>query len=62
MRSGRHVDVILLSNNDRLRPKLDSFMKDRRAHFRRTWGEGAAVIASICALMIALFLALEAFA
>jgi hypothetical protein len=61
MRSGRHVDVILLSNDDRLRSQLDAFMTDYRPHLRG-WGEGAAVIMGILALMVATFLALESFA
>ena len=61
MRNGQHVDIILLSSDDRLRPKLDAFMKDNKAQFRNIWAQGAAVTGGIVALMIALFLVLEAF-
>jgi hypothetical protein len=60
MRSGRHVDVILLSNDNRLRSQLDGFMSDYRPHLRG-WGEGMAVIVGIFVLMVAMFFAFEAF-
>jgi hypothetical protein len=60
MRSGRHVDIILLSHDDRLRPKLDAFMRDHKRQLRANWGEGFAVIAGLLALMLALWVILEA--
>jgi hypothetical protein len=62
MRHGQHVDIILLSSDDRLRSNLDAFMKDNKAQFRGSWAQGVAVIGGILGLMVALFVALEAFA
>jgi hypothetical protein len=62
MRDGPHVDVFLLSNDDRLQPNLDAFVTDYRPHLQRAWGEGLAVVSGILALMMAIFLALESFA
>jgi hypothetical protein len=61
MRKGRHLDIGLLTANDKLRPKLDAFMRDHRAHFRVKWGEAALVIGGIAALLIVLWLIWEAF-
>ena len=61
MRTGRHLDVGLLTSNDRLRPKLDAFMKAHKAHFRVKWSEGAAVVAAIAALIVIFWLIWEAF-
>jgi hypothetical protein len=60
MCSGPHVDVILLSNDDRLGPKLDAFIRGHRAQLRASWSEAAAVIAGILTLMIALWMIMEA--
>jgi len=62
MRTGRHLDIGLLTSNERLRPKLDAFMEEHKAHFRISFVEGAAVIAAILALLFGLWLAWEAFA
>ncbi|MFL6776251.1 MAG: hypothetical protein ACJ8FN_07620 [Sphingomicrobium sp.] len=62
LRRGRHLDVGLLTSNDRLRPKLDAFMHDHKSHFRLKWSEGVAVSAGIVTLLLFLFLAWEVFA
>ncbi|HEX6071414.1 MAG TPA: hypothetical protein VFY95_00190 [Sphingomicrobium sp.] len=62
LRTGRHLDVGLLTANDKLKPNLDAFMRDHQAHFRVKIGEGAAVIAGIAALLAILWLIWEAFA
>jgi hypothetical protein len=62
MRTGRHLDVGLLTANDSIRPKLDAFMKDHRADFRVKWWESAAVTGTIAVILIAFWLAWEAFA
>jgi hypothetical protein len=61
LRTGRHLDVGLLTSDEALRPKLDAFMEEYKAHFRVGFGEAAAVIAGIVALMIVLWLAWEYF-
>ena len=51
----------LLTSNDRLRPKLDAFFKDHKAHFRLKWIEGAAAVSGIAALLAIFWLVWEAF-
>jgi len=60
LRTGRHLDVGLLTSNERLRPQLDAFMADHQRHFRIKWGEGAAVVGGIVALLLMLWLVWEA--
>jgi hypothetical protein len=62
LRTGRHLDVGLLTSNDRLRPNLDAFMHDHKAHFRVKWGEAVAVLAGMIALLAIFWLIWEAFA
>ena len=62
LRTGRHLDVGLLTSNDRLRPKLDAFVEDHKAHFRVKWTEGAAVLGGIIAVFVIFWLLWEAFA
>jgi hypothetical protein len=61
LRTGRHLDVGLLTSNERLRPNLDAFMEDHKEHFRVNWREGALVIGGLLALLIILWLIWEAF-
>jgi hypothetical protein len=56
IRTGRHLDIGLLSSDDRLRPKLDSFMKDHKADLRVNWREGAAVVGGVLLLLITAWL------
>jgi hypothetical protein len=62
LRNGRHLDIGLLTSNRRLRPKLDAFMADHKAHFRIGIGEGTAVIGGILLILALLWLVWEAFA
>ena len=62
MRTGRHLDIGLLTSNDEIRPKLDAFMEDHKAEFRVKWWESAAVIAGIGVLLAVCWLIWEAFA
>lgn len=61
LRTGRHLDIGLLTSNDALRPNLDAFMEDHKGHFRIKWGEGALLLVSIAALLVILWLVWEAF-
>jgi hypothetical protein len=61
LRTARHLDVGLLTNNDRIRPKLDGFMEDHKSHFRVKFGEGAAVIGAIIGFLVIVWLIWEAF-
>lgn len=56
VRTGRHLDIGLLSRDDRLRLKLDSFMKDHRPDLRPNWREGAAVMGGVLVLLITAWL------
>lgn len=62
LRTGRHLDIGLLSNDDRLRSNLDSFVKDHKPQFRMHWREGAAVVAGILVLLVTAWLIWAAFA
>lgn len=61
LRTGRHLDVGLLTSDQRLKPNLDSFMEDHKSHFQVKWGEAALVIAAIAALIALFWLVWEAF-
>jgi hypothetical protein len=61
LKKGRHLDIGLLTSSDRLRPNLDAFMADHKAHFRLKWAEGAAATGAIAALLAIVWLVREAF-
>lgn len=62
LRRGRHLDVGLLTSNERLAPKLEAFFEDHKAHFKLKWVEVAAAVGGIAALLAILWLVWEAFA
>lgn len=62
MRTGRHMDVGLLTANDSIRPKLDAFMEDHKADFQVNWWESAAVTGGIAVVLIMFWLFWEVFA
>lgn len=59
--SGRHLEVGLLTSNDRIGAKLDAFFDDHKARLRLKWDEGAAAIGGIAALFVIVWLIWEAF-
>lgn len=61
LRNGRHLDIGMLTSNDRLKPKLDAFMEEHKGHFRLSVLESLAVMAAIGAFLYGLWLAAEAF-
>jgi hypothetical protein len=61
LKTGRHLDVGLLTSNDRIRPKLDQFMDDHKSHFRVKLGEGALLVGGIIAFLAIAWLVWEAF-
>lgn len=61
LRNGRHLDIGLLTSNDRIKPKLDAFMEEHKGHFRLSILESIAVLAAIGAFLYGLWLAAEAF-
>lgn len=62
LRTGRHLDVGLLTSSEQLRPNLDAFMRDHQRHFGVSWREGVLVVGAILALLLLLALAWGAFA
>jgi hypothetical protein len=62
LRTGRHLEIGLLTSNDRLRPNLDAFMHDHKAHLQVKWREAVALIAGVGALLTMCWLIWEAFA
>jgi hypothetical protein len=59
LRNGRHLDVGILTADEKLKPQLDSFMREHASHFRIRVGEGAAVVASILAFLVICWLLWE---
>lgn len=56
MRTGRHLDIGLLTSNQELAPNLDAFMDEHRRHFRVSIREATAVIFLIAAFLFASWL------
>jgi hypothetical protein len=56
LRTGRHLDIGLLSSDDRLRLNLDSFIKAHDAHFRVSWREAGAVVGGILVMLVTAWL------
>lgn len=56
MRTGRNLDIALLTSSERLRPNLDAFMKDHEKHFRVSVGEAVTVVALIAAFLLTCWL------
>ena len=52
LRTGRHLDIGLLTSNEALGPKLDAFMHDHRRHFRLAFRESALAVALIGAFLL----------
>lgn len=61
LRTGRHLDVGLLTSDEALKPNLDAFMEDHKSHFRLKWGEGAFAVGAIAGLIAIFWLVWEAF-
>ena len=55
LKTGRHLDIGLLTSDERLRRNLDAFMKEYQAHFRVKWHEAAAVTAIFIGILAALW-------
>ena len=60
LRNGRHLDVGILTADEKLKPQLDSFMADHSKHFRIGLGEGSAVVGAIAAFLTVCWLVWEA--
>ncbi|HXS49328.1 MAG TPA: hypothetical protein VN713_04295 [Sphingomicrobium sp.] len=62
IRTGRQLEVGLLTTDDTIRPNLDAFMQDHKEHFRVKWWETTALVGGIAAALAAFWLIWEAFA
>ena len=59
IKEGRHVDIGLLTADEKLRPRLDAFMADHQRHFRLGTGEVIRALAVIAAILMACWLLWE---
>lgn len=59
LRTGRHLDVGMLTGDEALKPQLDRFMDDHGKHLRVSAGETAAVVAAIAGFLVACWLVWE---
>lgn len=62
LKTGRQLDIGLLTSDTALRPKLDAFMAEHKAHFRLKWSESVAVTAGIFGVPTGIWLLWEALA
>lgn len=62
LRTGRHLDVGMLTGDEALKPKLEAFMAEQKQHFRLKWTESLAVTAGIFGVPTAAWALWEAFA
>ena len=60
LRKGRHLDVGMLTADERLKPQLDSFMADHARHFRVSPFEGSVLVGAILAFLAICWLVWEA--
>jgi len=60
LRKGPHLDVGMLSADQKLKPNLDRFMDDHKKHFRLGVGETTAVVSAIIGFLLLCWMAVEA--
>jgi hypothetical protein len=56
LKTGRQLEIGLLTCDDRIRPRLDAFYADHKARFRVRWPEAAALVAVILGVLAVLWL------
>ena len=61
LRTGRHLDIGLLTSNTQLRPQLDSFMAEHRKELSLGFSEIAILVSGITALLAACWLVWSTF-
>ena len=59
IRDDRHLDIGLLTSNEKLRPKLDRFMKDHKRHFQIDFVDVVRMLAVITAALMICWLLWE---
>lgn len=62
IRTGRHLEVGLLTADETVRPPLDAFMEDHKTHLGVKWWEIMALLGGIIVVLLVFWLALKAFA
>jgi hypothetical protein len=60
LRTGRHLDIGVLTADESLKPQLDAFMKDHGRHFRVGFYEVVALVAAIVGLLALFWLVWQA--
>ncbi len=60
LRTGKHLDVGMLTADEALKPQLDRFMADHSKHLRVGFFEGAGVVAAIAGFLALCWLLWEA--
>jgi hypothetical protein len=56
MKDGRHLEIGLLTSDEKLQPNLDAFLKDHKKHFGVSLGEASAVVAMVAAFLLTAWL------
>lgn len=51
LRNGRHLDVGMLTADQKLKPRLDRFMADHKKELQLGIGEGSAVVGAIAGFL-----------
>ena len=59
MKTGRHLEIGLLTSNEKLRPNLDAFMEDHKRHFQLSFREATSVVVLIAAFLVVCWLLWE---
>jgi hypothetical protein len=59
LRTGRHLDVGMLTGDEALKPQLERFMDEHGKHLRVGASETAAVVATIAGLLLACWIIWE---
>lgn len=60
LRTGRHLEIGLLTSNEGIRPQLDAFMQDHKNEFQLGWAEATVVVSAILAFLAILWFVWEA--
>jgi len=55
LKTGRHLDIGLLTSDERLRRNLDHFMEDHKDHFQVKWHEVVTVTIMLMLMLAALW-------
>lgn len=62
LKTGRHLDVGMVTGDEALKPKLDAFMEEHKRHFRLKWTEVVAVTLGVFGVPTGAWMVWEALA